>query len=216
MPAPEPSSWVDDTRWHRRMFGQSLFRWSPEDPLTLTLAWTRGRVLYETPRHLRLLSQQIIELRGFAASIDDTIVALLEDARRAVSPPDWETGLRLVDLTSRDVAVLRQGSIGRTDIPLGREAAQILASIPLPNPFTKVWELRQLRALYDAADRLLEDTFCDLSLELAPTQGWGSIAALTGHYTPNALQMRVADQRANRGDPGDPRRRYEQHYPALI
>lgn len=206
-----PGDWLDDMAWHRRMFRQSRFRWVPEDPLSIALAWTRGRLVYETPRDLRFLDERLSALREFAAGIDDAMLAPLSEAEERCTPADWQTGLGLVGLAPRDVTVLRYSA--PSDVAPHREAVRALRGIPLPNPFSQVWELRQVRGMYSAAEDLLEDTFCDLAVELAPTQGWEHLARMTVHHTSaRTLQLRVEDQRASHGEPGDARRSREQHY----
>ena len=211
----DPRDWIEDTRWHRHMFGQSSFRWVPEDPIGIALKWTRGRLSYETPGHLRLLDDQIIALRDFASGIDDAMAKPLKDAHQRCTPPDYRDGLDLVGLTSRDVSVLRRAAIGTDPSTVHPEARRVLYGLPWPNPFTEVWELRQMRGMYTAAENLLEDLFCDLVLELAPSQGWDHLARLCRfHFTTRSLEVRVEAQRTARGDVGDPRRVPAQRYGA--
>jgi hypothetical protein len=196
------------------MFGQSSFRWVPEDPMEIALNWTRGRLVYETPGHLRLLDNQIIALRDFAAGIDDAMAKPLGDAHQRCTPGDYRAGLELVGLTSRDVSVLRHGAIG-TKTAEHPEARRAVYGLPWSNPFTQVWEMRQMRGMYTAAENLLEDLFCDLVIELAPRQGWDNLARLCRfHWTTQSLEDRVEAQRTARGPVGDPRRLPAQRYTA--
>lgn len=197
------------------MFGQSHFRWVPEDPMAIALTWTRGRMQFDRPPHLHFLDTQLLSLRTFAAGIDDAMVPLLRTAQDRCTAEDWALGLQLIDMTPHDVRVLRHSA------PSGaparhREASRALRGIPLPNPFSQVWELRQMRAMYEAAENLIEDTFCDLLVELAQTHAWEALAGHTlRHRSARTLQERVVAQRDVRGEPGDPRRVPEQRYPAL-
>lgn len=207
----EPADWIEDMTWHRRMFRQSHFRWVPEDPMSIALTWTRGRLVHETPHHLRLLDNQLSALRGFACGIDDAMLGPLADAKRRCTTGTWKAGLELVGLTPRDIEVLRHGA--PAEIAPHQEAKRALRGIPLPNPFSQVWELRQMRSMYAAAENLLEDVICDLAIELAPDQGWHNISQVTRfHRSARALQHRVEAQRAERGEPGDPRREPLQRY----
>lgn len=210
----DPSDWVEDMSWHRRMFGQSFFRWVPEDAMSLALTWTKGRVLFETPGHLRSLDGQLVALRSYAAGIEHAMVPILDAARR-LSPADhWRVGLELTGLTTQDVALLQFYAPGETTP--NREVRRALKGWPLQNPFSQIWELRQMRAMYTAAENLLEDGFCDLAIELAPSQGWDNLSQLTLHNNfADGLQQRVSWQRELRGEPGDPRRTPLQNYPEL-
>lgn len=214
VPASErdPGDWVEDMEWHRRMFAQSHFRWAPEHPYALALTWTKGRLVYETPRHLHLLDEQIYALKAFTCQIDDAMVPLLVEAKQRCTPQDWGSGIELVDLTPTDVQTLRFGAQPIRG-PLNPAARRALRGIPLPNPFSQVWELRQMRAMYRAAENLLEDTFCDLAVELSVDQTWHNLSQLTlCHRSGRTLQRRVEAQREDRGGPGDPRRQPVQQY----
>ncbi|WP_148221031.1 hypothetical protein [Xylanimonas cellulosilytica] len=210
----DPREWVEDMGWHRRMFDQSYFRWMPEDPMSLALTWTKGRVLYETPRHLRFLDEQFVALRTYAAGIEHAMVPFLDDAQERCSKDAWRSGLELVGLTSDDVSLLRFYAPAQ-QAP-HKEVRRALRGWPLQNPFSRIWELRQMRAMYAAAENLLEDTFCDLAVELAPKHGWQNLSQVTLYNNfASGLQQRVDWQREERGEPGDPRRRPAQSYPAL-
>jgi len=208
----DPVDWIEDMTWHRRMFSQSHFRWVPEDPMSIALTWTRGRCAYSTPGQLRRLDEQLLSLRDYSAGIDDAMIEPLADAKRRSRPADYTAGLQLVGMTPTDVAIIRHSALsGR--VTHHREAARALRGIPLPNPFSQVWELRQMRGMYAAAENLLEDTFCDLAVELMPAQGWDNLAKMTlYHRTSRTLQARIQEQRETRGGPGDPRRLPEQRY----
>lgn len=198
--------------WHRRMFAESHFRWAPEDPYAIALTWTRGRLAYETVRDFRLLDQQILQLNIYAAQIDDAMAPLLSEAQSSCTSTEWGRGLQLVDLTTTEAEVLRHGAQPRpTPHP---EVRRALRGIPLPNPFSQIWELRQMREMYRAAEHVLEDTLCDLALELvADGVTWPMLALQTQrHGSERTLQLRVDDQRALRGAPGDTRRHPSQTF----
>ncbi len=206
-----PEAWVEDVTWHRRMFRESKFRWAPEDPMRIALTWTRGRVVHETPGDLKRLDEQLMGLRDYASHIDDAMVARLEEAKHRCTRADYEAGLGLIGLTQLDVDIL-QFHARRQPTP-NRAVKRALSGIPWPNPFSQVWELRQMRSMYTAADNLLEDAALDLAVELAPTHGWDYLAQLmrSAHSGKN-LQWLVDEQRRERGEPGDPRRSPEQRY----
>lgn len=210
----DPADWVDDMRWHRRMYRESRFRWVAEDAMSLALAWTRGRVEFTTPGHLRRLDLQLLDLSTYAAGIRHAMLDPLDEARARCTAADYDAGLHLIGMTRRDVDVLRHASLAGTGRVHGHpEALRAMRGIPLPNPYSQVWELRQMDAMYAAAGDILEDALCDLAVELAPRQGWGNLAPLTvSHRMPGSLQRRVEQQRQEHGEPGDPRRRRAQRY----
>lgn len=205
-----PDQWLEDMTWHRRMFRESHFRWVPEDPMGVALTWTRGRLTFETPKHLLFLDDRLDSLREFAAQIDDAMLSPLADAQRELTPAAWRNGLSLIGLTPARVEVLRRAAPRR--LTPNPEARRVLRGIPLPNPLSMVWELRQVRGMYAAAEDLIEDAFSDLALELAPTCGWDCLAESTLLRSARSLQTRVQQQRARRGEPGDPRRTATQRY----
>ena len=183
--------------------------------MSLALHWTRGRVLYETPAHLRLLDRQIIELHLYATGIDVARASLLEEARALSTSLDWRAGLALLGLTQSDVRSLRLAVLG-LEVGPHREVRRALRGWPFPNPFSRVWELQQMRAMYQAAEDVLEDALCDLAVELAPEYGWSSVSQVTRYNnSTKQLQARVEHQRAKRGEHGDPRRVPAQTYPDL-
>jgi hypothetical protein len=113
--------------------------------------------------------------------------------------PDYRAGLELVGMTKTDVDILRYNALGGR-VRNHPEAKRALRGIPLPNPFSQVWELRQMHGMYAAADNILEDTFCDLATELAEELGWDSIVPLTViHRTGNGVRLRVEQQRREPG-----------------
>lgn len=209
----DPRDWVEDMAWHRRMFAESHFRWAPEDPYALALTWTRGRLVYESIEHFRLLDKQIYDLNVYAVQIEDAIAPLLAEAHERCNSAEWGRGLDLVGLTSLEVQILRHSASPQRGRP-HPEVRRALRGIPLPNPFSQVWELRQMRAMYQAAENVLEDTLCDLALELIGTgMSWQMLSLQTQmHRSARTLQLRVDDQRGLRGGPGDDRRQCSQVY----
>lgn len=210
----EPRYWVEDTTWHRRMFGQSMFRWAPEDPMVIALNYTRGRLTFDTAGHLRFLDQQGLAIRDFAGRIDDVIAAHIREGIRTGGERLAQDCLSIIDVSPLDAAMLEFGasSVGRV-LP---EVVRVQRDVPLPNPFTLVWELRQLRSMYTAADHLIEDAYCDLALELhdeGAGLSWSRLAQVTPTcYDGDTVKTRVQAQRAARGHPGDLRRTPEQRY----
>lgn len=205
-----PEQWLEDVRWHRRMFAQSHFRWVPEDPLHIALDYSHGRVLFETPAHLSRLDDQLMELREWKGQITDAMAAPLRQARSRYTRAKWDQALDLIGLTEYDARVLIGTAHQQTR--QNPDVRRVLRGFPLPNPLTNVWELRQMESMYQAAENLLEDALCDLVEELAPRHGWANLAAVTVGRTERQLRFRLERQLQERGGPGDPRRAPHQHY----
>lgn len=208
-----PDDWVEDMHWHRRMFNQSMFRWAPEDAMHIAMRWTRGRVLFETPAHLRKLDAQLFALREYTGQIQDAMAAPLREAQqRGTAKAPVGQGLELIGLTRQDARFIIDTAYPVNPERPHRQVQRALRGIPLSNPYSQVWELRQMHSMYLGAVNLLEDTICDLALELAPSQGWEHLASLTVNRYGQQLRWRVEEQREQRGEPGDPRRQPAQTY----
>ncbi|MGB3828236.1 MAG: hypothetical protein WA962_05615 [Ornithinimicrobium sp.] len=153
---------------------------------------------------MRLLDQQLADLIEFTGQIEDAMAMPLAEgeARRS---EDWETGLLLMGLTQREVDEIRW-RVSHSPAVSNAEANQALRGWPLPNPYSQVWELRQVHAMWSAAVDILEDTVCDLISELAPRHGWGNLAFLIASRNGEEVQDRVLRQRERRGEVGDARR----------
>lgn len=213
VPPRGPGDWVEDMYWHRRGFNQSKFRWRPEQARHIALVWARGRCSFETPGHLRRLDAQLLQLREYTGQIQDAMAPELREARSKLGRPQWTEGLKLLDLTPADadfIIITAHRLDPHNQHPQVRRA---LRGIPLPNPFSRVWELRQVHALHRAAVDLLEDEVCDLASSLAPRHGWDNLAALTTDRIGWQLERRVNEHLETRGLPEDPRRHPGQRFP---
>lgn len=188
------------------MYGQSRFRWVTEDALSIATRYTRGRLEFSTPAHLANLDVQLLSVLGHADQIRLAMAAPLREIRDT-HRRRWGSALEHINMTDLEARVITWSAIGTTpDQITNHDARRALRGIPLPNPLTEVWELRQMLAMYQAAANVLEDASCDLVLELAETRGLAALAPLTLSRTPAQLSMRVSEQRELRGEPGDPRR----------
>lgn len=205
--------WVDDVRWHRQMYGQSRFRWAPEDPLTIASRLTAGRLTFSTPRHLHQLEQALAVLSSHQARIAAALAPPLREVRHEFGA-SWTEVLKEVALSPLEARIILwscPGSGASQDVP-DADAQRAIRGLPLPNPLTEIWELRQVALMYEAAWDLLEDALCDLVHELAPTRDLAQIARHTTSGDRLQLEFRLARQRERRGEPGDVRRLTVQHY----
>ena len=211
VPERTPADWVDDMRWHRVMYAESKFRWAPEDPVRIAMRWARGRIVFETPGQLKRLDAQLMQLREYTCQIQDAMAPRLRTARPKLGQA-WLESLELIGLGDQQARFIIDTAHPVNPDKAHPEVTRALRGIPLPNPLSQVWELRQMHAMYAAAVNLLEDVACDLILELAPKHGWDYLGSLTVCRNGQQLRWRVEDQREERGEPGDPRRLPEQTY----
>lgn len=208
------TDWLQDTWWHRRMFGQSMFRWVPEDAMHVLLEHTRGRCVFETPGHLRVLEQHQQNLREWIGQIDDAICLELSAARRQLPQHSWPVALAMTGFTPLEAGRIMRRRASAAP-PANPDVRRALHGIPLANPLTHAWELRQVWGMYRAVDNMLEDLCCDLAVELERTHGLDRLASLTTDRSPDQLRWRIERQRDHRGEPGDARRRPLQTYEPL-
>ena len=209
--------WREDTRWHRRMFSQARFRWTAEDVLQIASTATRGRLDFTTMTHLLELDQAAASVFDYADLVRLSMAGQIRDVRAAFGPA-WLDVLADVHLSEEEVrlilAAAPRGEPSESSIVAG-DVRRVLHGLPLPNPLTQIWELRQLQGMYVAAHGVLEDTFADLVHEVADRVPMSAVAVMTSCQTALRLEARLEQQRADRGGPGDPRRSTTQHFPSL-
>ena len=198
--------WVEDLYWHRHGFRQSQRKWDAEMVMRLACHRTRGRLSFTTVAHLRTLAGQLDQLRGYTGQIELAMGDPLRELRD-VCPDTWQSMLRVVDLPVIDARVILWSLTGTTlRDRTNPTVARALAQIPLPNPLSEIWELRQIYDLYSAAVELLEDTLLDLVEELSQTRPIAALQALLRPSLVGDLTSRLQLHHQTRGHPGDPRR----------
>lgn len=207
-----PADWYEDVLWHRQMYRQSRFRWAPENATNIAMRTTRGRLEFSTPGQLATLERQRMELLGYTDQVRLAMAVPLREARKAYGPR-WGSALALIGMPTIDARIITWSAVGaRPDQATNADVRRVLHGIPLPNPLTEVWELRQLHSMFEAAGDLLEDAVCDLVMELRDHHGLTALAPLTVSGIADQLWMRVERQRDKRGEPGDRRRVPQQQY----
>lgn len=207
-----PADWREDVLWHRQMYRQSRFRWAPENATNIAMRTTRGRLEFSTPGQLATLERQRMELLGYTDQVRLAMAVPLREARKAYGPR-WGSALALIGMPTIDARIITWSAVGaRPDQATNADVRRVLHGIPLPNPLTEVWELRQLHSMFEAAGDLLEDAVCDLVMELRDHHGLTALAPLTVSGIADQLWMRVERQRDKRGEPGDRRRVPQQQY----
>ncbi len=198
--------WLDDLRWHKHMFQQSRFQWTGEHVMAVVTRITGGQLDFSTVRHLRLLQRDQDQLRDYSAQCQSAMGEPLEEAGVCVGGGGWHHVARAVGLEPAECTLTV--AMARRTPPAERTNAdvrRVMRALPFCNPLIQVWELKQLWRLYEATRDIVEDTICDLLLELLPTC---PVEELTQALGP--LSMKPAERarwsRLERGGPGDPRR----------
>lgn len=198
--------WVDDLRWHRKMFQDSRFRWTSEHVMAIVTRYTGGQLDFTTVRHLELLHQYQLELLDYSCQTRDAMADPLRRANQTLGG-NWEPTAEALGLTMIDCKVAVWFAVGasqeqRTNVNIER----VLRRLPFANPLIEAWELKQLWRMYESAADILEDTICDLAEELQPTRPVEFLVTATDTVSPAGLQQRISTAREQRGKPGDTRR----------
>lgn len=196
--------WLDDLRWHKHMFRQSRFQWTGEHAIDIVTRGTGGQLEFTELRHLRRLQAEQDEIAAYGTQCTLAMGAPLAAAAAAVTG-GWPVVADAVGLAvgqAKATAALVEWEPLQEPTP---DVRRVLRGLPFSNPLIQVWELKQLSRLFDAAVQLLEDTICDLLLELLQAHSPQKLveALATQRLDPTNRADRA---RSARGAPGDPRR----------
>lgn len=196
--------WLDDLRWHKHMFRQSRFQWTGEHAIDIVTRGTGGRLEFTEVRHLRRLQAEQDEIAAYGTQCTLAMGAPLAAAAATVVG-GWQVVADAVGLPvgqAKATAALVEWEPLQAPTP---DVRRVLRGLPFSNPLIQVWELKQLSRLFDAAVQLLEDTICDLLLELSASHPPEQLveALATQRLDP---MTRIDRARSARGGPGDPRR----------
>lgn len=210
LPRAHSAVWLDDLRWHKQMFRQSRFRWTGEHVMDILTRQTSGQLDFTTLRHLQVLQRDQNHLAVVALQCR---LAMAEPLRQAVlelggkEPVAEALGLSVSTCT----ATMSMASGAPAEERTNADVEHVLRGLPFSNPLIQAWELKQLWRLYEAACTALEDTICDLLVELAPLQ---PVAALREATAPASgiPGDRIRWARQERGEAGDPRRSAQQSF----
>jgi hypothetical protein len=184
------------------MFKFSRFRWTAEHVMAVVTRRTDGRLGYHTVADLRLLQSYLEPLQFYTQQVREAMGDRLRAALSTVPSPQIIEELGL-DKIEASAAVWNAG-ISKPEDRTNLNIRAVLEYVPFRNPLIEAWELKQLLRMYEAAGGLLEDTICDLIVELRDTRPAGVLAEAS--HTLGRIDDRVAMAREKRGGPGDPRR----------
>jgi len=202
--------WLEDLAWHRETYRESKFRWWDTDVMAIVTYNTWGRVDFTTLEHLRWLEQWRLGLLAFAAQCRNAMAAPLREAQETFGTINWQpiadaVGLTVLECSTTvwfDTYAAAADRVGNAQV---QRVQKMVGGMVFGNPLILIFELKQLWRMYQTADNVHEDTLCDLVEELRGTRRLEDIAGAAG-MSAAGLEHRVADARAARGGPGDPRR----------
>lgn len=211
--AARSALWLDDLRWHKQMFRQSRFQWTGEHAVDIITRHTGGQVEFTDVRHLRRLQHEQNEIAAYTGQCRTAMGEPLREAARTVIG-SWDAVAEAVGLDAGHLKAIEDLSAGATaEQRSNPDVRRVLRQLPFSNPLIQVWELKQLVNLFQAAVDLVEDTLCDLLLELSSSHPPSVLIAATipelWALTP---AKRVEWARKERGGPSDPRRTPRQRF----
>ena len=213
--AARSALWLDDLRWHKQMFRQSRFQWTGEHAVDIITRHTGGQVEFTDVRHLRRLQHEQDEIAAYTGQCRTAMGEPLREAAHTVIG-SWNAVAEAVGLDAGHLKAIEDLSVGaKPQERTNPDVRWVLRQLPFSNPLIQVWELKQLVNLFQAAVDLVEDTLCDLLLELSSSHPPAVLMAATipelWALTP---AKRVEWARKERGGPGDPRRTPRQRFSA--
>lgn len=197
------STWLEDLRSHRRTFRESRLQWTGEHAIDIVTRHTGGQIEFTTVAHLRRLQREHNEITEYLTQCRMAMGEPLRAAAAGVAG-GWNAVAEAVGLTPGNARATAERAL---HVPrehwTNPDVRRVLRHIPLSNPVVEVWELKQLVALFEAAHDLVEDTLCDLVVELL---GNHPVSVLQEAIGTRYLERRVHRARSLRGGPGDARR----------
>lgn len=200
--SPAASMWLEDLRWHKKMYRDSQFRWDAQDVIGILTWHTGGQTEFTTVDDLRALQAHQYAVmdqadRARNALADRVIIAQQELAG------DWDSVLGSLGMSDLEceAAIWFAASAG-DDARDSADVRRVLKFVPFRNPLIEAFELKQLLRMYEAAGNMLEDAICDLVSELLPTRPEAILAAAASTPGEGGLEQRVSISRAERGGPG--------------
>jgi len=207
--SPDASLWLDDLRWHKKMYRESRFRWTGQDAVGIVTWETGGQTEFVTLADLELLQRIQYKVLGLADPARNAMAQRLQLAYDAFGD-GWATTSEALGLSEVEcsAAVWFAEHAAPEDFD-SVNVRRVLKFVPFRNPLIEAWELKQLVRVFEAAGNLLEDAICDLAQELLPTRPEAAIAAAM-NTSPLGVTQRVAAALEERGGAGDERRIPEQ------
>lgn len=199
-------SWIAEFADHRRIHNESRFRWWADDVMSIVTWNTRGRIDFTELKHLAWLEEWRLNMGSYTDECAKWVgVPLLEAQSYFRWTREYNQLGEVVGLTPRECDELVYWWEIATERTPNQQVRRI-HKMAFSNPLIRIWELKQLWRMYQAAVDVAEDTLVDLVEELRPTHRLSDIVRESRSFTEGQLNARVTEARDARGGPNDPRR----------
>lgn len=201
--------WLEDLQWWQRAYRPAKVKWLVERIVGVATSATGGRVDFTTVADLALLARFQEPVVEIVEQVRAGAAPMLLQARDVLGGPGWVPVAQALQMSTGECERAVQSAAGvRIGEPAAAAVGQALrlAEGVYSNPLVQAWELRHMWLGYEAAVDLLEDTLCDLVVELRERHELETLAVATGDREVGRLELRVAKARSARGGPGDDRR----------
>lgn len=204
-------SYLDELGDHRAIHQQSRFRWDAEDVMSSVTWNTWGRIDFTELKHLAWLAEWRQKMLEHAVECQYGMAGPLREALPlfgANTNIAWKIIGDAVDMTPLQFNQLLWFYDHDSDNTPWTPNSQVrrIHKMGFGNPLIRIWEVKQLWAMYMAAVDVHEDTLVDLIEELRPTHRMSDILRAADIYNEDRLAERIAAARGARGGPNDPRR----------
>jgi hypothetical protein len=207
-------TWLDDLFWHKKMYRGARWRWWGEHVTDLITTYTGGQLTFRSMDDLRQLQryQQRAEDEAFTCqlALADPL-QMAKDVMGIWNVVGAAVGLSEVECSTPVCFAETHPTQARTNHQVER-VRRVVRRQPFKNPLIEALELKQLWRLHQAAAAMLEDTTCDLLVELRDSRPDVALCEAVGVLSSKGLDTRIAAARKARGGPGDPRRIPRQIY----
>lgn len=200
--------WLAELHDHRAIHRQSRFRWWSDDVMITVTHNTRGRLNFTELKHLAWLEKWRQDMVEYAEDCRWGMAEPLHETANVFGNNDdaWE---RIGAAVNMDPQPLRKLLFFHTNANFPwtpNTQVQRIHKMGFRNPLIRIWELKQLVAMYTAAVDVHEDTLIDLVEELRPTHRMSDILRAANTASEERLHTRITTARDARGGPDDPRR----------
>lgn len=211
VPSSDPAEeWIEDLRWHRRQYRQSLFQWSGSDALNAATEFTSGQQDFTTAHDLSRLETHRRLAAFHSSTCQRAFGKAARHARGGLGLHSWHSVADCLDLPATECSASAHFATWSEPKECTNNQVErvnkLVDGLFFTNPLIRAWELKQLWDLYSAAEDILEDALVDLAIELRHDREDTALAYALKMQTSIGLAQRIEAQRSLRGTAGDPRR----------
>lgn len=195
--------WLKDLAFHRLSRPPARLLWFPEHALHVFTELSRGQLEWTTVADLRKLTHVQDVVTEQRKNVEVAQVRKLQQALSVI--PDLAVIAEALSTTEPALQFLIEVHANSPRSGTSYNIEANVTGLAWSNPLIQFWELQQLAELYQASWYAMEDTACDLIVELWATRPLSVLADAAGCQW-EMLAYRVHNARSARGVPGDPRR----------